>query len=135
MRLQRAMVLNVYGFTSKVSALQFEWAWQKPKNALKVREVINKKPGIGKGFVLSDKIRVLWEMCSIPPWCNQPLRINILPEYEDLVNEVCVKRSCEIPLTAEQFHRRKGYVWPTLPNHLHIEYREMKDLLIGSIRE
>ena len=82
------MVATVYGFTSKVSALQFEWAWQNPHKAIKVRDVISNKQGIGKGVLLRDKLRILWEMCCLPPWSNQPLTINIFPQYQELLNKV-----------------------------------------------
>lgn len=85
------MVCVVHGFTTKESALQFEWALQNPTISIKVRDVIKSKSGIGKGVFLRDKIKIMWEMCCIPPWSNQPLVLNVFPTYTDYLVKVCSK--------------------------------------------
>lgn len=85
------MVATVYGFTTKVSALQFEWAWQNPKKSLKTRDKIIGTAGIGSGALLNDKLKILWEMCCLPPWSNQPLIVNIFPQYKETLDKVFVQ--------------------------------------------
>ena len=85
---QRTMVAIVYGFSTKASALQFEWALQHPKKALKTREIISSKQGIGQGVYLRDKLKIMMEMLAIPPWCHQQLSYNIFPEYVQTINDV-----------------------------------------------
>jgi len=45
------MAMLVHGFPSKLAALQFEWAWQKPAVSRHLKEIMGREPGRRKGPV------------------------------------------------------------------------------------
>ncbi|CAH8337381.1 unnamed protein product [Eruca vesicaria subsp. sativa] len=67
------MVLCIYGFPTNISALQFEWAWQHPRESLAVREAA----AAFKSFSgLSNNIKLAYTMLSLPPWNSLNLTVN-----------------------------------------------------------
>ena len=67
------MILFVYGFPTKHSALQFEWQWQNPKISRIVKSAVEGKT-IKRGP--KGQIDVLFSMLGVLPWKKYPLRIN-----------------------------------------------------------
>eukprot|EP01083_Nonionella_stella_P168063 566323_1 len=70
------MVLFIYGFPTKHSALQFEWAWQKPKYSRLVKHYLAKTSYKGAVNTLNGKIKILFEMLHVLPFANYALNIN-----------------------------------------------------------
>ncbi|KAK3126704.1 hypothetical protein QOZ80_7AG0560970 [Eleusine coracana subsp. coracana] len=67
------MVLCIYGFPTNVAALQFEWAWQHPRESLAVREAAsNFKSLSGAG----TKVKLAYAMLNLPSWENLNLTVN-----------------------------------------------------------
>ena len=80
------MLLFVYGFPTKHSALQFEFAWQHPKYSRLLKEHRQKFKGGIRG-----KIEVLALMLNIRPFVNYALNINwtkqqLCDQYVSLLN-------------------------------------------------
>ena len=69
------MVLFVCGFPSKIAALQFEWAWQNPRKSRLVWQAARALTNVGPLYKLQFKVRILYEMLQLKPWCVHPLRI------------------------------------------------------------
>ena len=69
------MVLFVCGFPSKIAALQFEWAWQNPRKSRLVWQAARALANVGPPYKLQAKVRILYEMLQLKPWCVHPLRI------------------------------------------------------------
>ncbi|CAL9128789.1 unnamed protein product [Musa acuminata var. zebrina] len=67
------MVLCIYGFPSNVSALQFEWAWQHPKESLAVRKAASSFKSLSG---IANKIKIAYTMLSLPAWENSNLTVN-----------------------------------------------------------
>lgn len=83
------MVLLVYGFPSKVAALQFEWAWQNPhlsrQVSMEVKLSLRKKiEGKSQDTKLrpsmKQRIEILREMLGFEGWRRWPLKVAILDE-------------------------------------------------------
>lgn len=69
------MVLCVYGFPSKVSALKFEWAWQHPTQSVAVRKAaacLKSSKGIAR------KIKLVYTMLTLAEWKDLNLTLNFL---------------------------------------------------------
>ncbi|BBN05879.1 structure-specific endonuclease subunit SLX1 [Marchantia polymorpha subsp. ruderalis] len=69
------MVLCVYGFSSHVAALQFEWAWQHPLKSLAVREAAGGMPSL-KG--VPGMVRLVCTMVTLPEWQSLNLTIQFI---------------------------------------------------------
>ncbi|XP_020693353.1 structure-specific endonuclease subunit SLX1 [Dendrobium catenatum] len=67
------MVLCIYGFPSNVSALQFEWAWQHPRESLAVRKAASSFKSLSG---LANKIKLAYSMLNLPSWENLNLTVN-----------------------------------------------------------
>ncbi|KAK9125926.1 hypothetical protein Scep_014772 [Stephania cephalantha] len=67
------MVLCVYGFPTNVSALQFEWAWQHPKESLCVRQAA---ASLKSHSGIANKIKLVYLMLNLSPWQSLKLTVN-----------------------------------------------------------
>ncbi|KAG1338126.1 structure-specific endonuclease subunit SLX1 [Cocos nucifera] len=67
------MILCIYGFPSNVSALQFEWAWQHPKESLAVRKAASNFKSLSG---IANKIKLANTMLSLPAWEKLNLTVN-----------------------------------------------------------
>ena len=78
------MVLVVSGFPTQVAALQFEWAWQHPKESRIVRDAAAAcLKGLGRPWQLRAKMRVVFEMLNLPEWCRLPLSLRFSSHAHD----------------------------------------------------
>ncbi|KAJ4828916.1 hypothetical protein Tsubulata_008089 [Turnera subulata] len=67
------MVLCIYGFPTNVSALQFEWAWQHPRESVNVREAA----AAFKTFSgVANKIKLAYTMLNLPAWSSLGITVN-----------------------------------------------------------
>ncbi|XP_058110589.1 structure-specific endonuclease subunit SLX1 [Magnolia sinica] len=67
------MILCIYGFPSNVAALQFEWAWQHPKESLAVRKAAASFKSLGG---IANKIKLAYAMLALPAWQTLNLTVN-----------------------------------------------------------
>ena len=72
------MVAFVHGFSSKVSALQFEWAWQHPTVSLKVRDALGHLRIKKSSYSVELRMQVMGTMLAIEPWCGENLSVHFL---------------------------------------------------------
>ena len=72
------MLAFVHGFTNKVSALQFEWAWQKPMLSLHVRDHIGHLSLKKRTYSASKLLQVLPVMAALPRYASHPLTVHFL---------------------------------------------------------
>eukprot|EP00667_Euglena_gracilis_P014195 EG_transcript_14691 len=119
------MMVCVYGFPSKVAALQFEWAWQNPlkSKALQPRRELF-QGRIGRPHMLKTKFAVLHEMLNTRPWLQFNLTVHMFhrERYEDILG------------TFEVANRRApGYALPAMPPHMRLLFGglEVLDTLCG----
>ena len=121
------MMVCVYGFPSKVAALQFEWAWQHP---LKSKLLAHRRPQfqgkIGRPHMLKAKFAILHEMLNCRPWFNFHLTVHMFHQerYEDIMG------------TFQTMTRKRNpsYGLPALPSHTRLVFGgfEMLDTLCGN---
>ncbi|XP_021716323.1 uncharacterized protein LOC110684215 [Chenopodium quinoa] len=67
------MVLCIHGFPTNVAALQFEWAWQHPKESLAVREAAAGFKTLGG---LANKIKLALTMLTLHSWQSLNLTVS-----------------------------------------------------------
>ena len=75
------MVVVVYGFSNKNSALQFEWAWQNPHKSRHLKDGDYRS----KEKHLTAKIKVLESMLQASPYNRWPLNVYITNHNVSLV--------------------------------------------------
>ncbi|KAL0218736.1 hypothetical protein P9112_004389 [Eukaryota sp. TZLM1-RC] len=80
-------VLYVSGFADKISALQFEYAWQHPTHSRLLRKYAQNIKKQGRRHLIRYKLAVLQKMLSeCSPWNTMPLNISLCdPSYETLL--------------------------------------------------
>ena len=71
------MVAVVTGFPTKTAALQFEWAWQHPRDSRALREPAKAAGLITKRGVVA-KLQLLSLLLGLPPFVHWPLGLHLL---------------------------------------------------------
>ncbi|KFK24520.1 hypothetical protein AALP_AAs65934U001100 [Arabis alpina] len=97
------MVLCIYGFPTNVSALQFEWAWQHPRQSLAVREAAAAFKSVSG---LASKIKLAYTMLNLPSWNSLNLTVNYFSSK----------------------YSHHGGLSPRLPLHMKVQVCPMDDL-------
>lgn len=78
------MVAVVHGFTNKVAALQFEYAWQHPKRSRLLREAFAAHLTVRRAQGVSGKMAVLALLLATAPFSSQPLAVHLVEENDRL---------------------------------------------------
>ncbi|KAL5720842.1 hypothetical protein ACHQM5_013472 [Ranunculus cassubicifolius] len=97
------MILCIYGFPSKISALQFEWAWQHPPLAVAAE---NAAKGLEGVYGIADRVMLAYTMLTNPPWQGLNLTVNFLSTKYINYSAGC----------------------PSLPNHMKVQFCPMDEL-------
>eukprot|EP00756_Hemistasia_phaeocysticola_P015191 Hpha_TRINITY_DN15391_c5_g4::TRINITY_DN15391_c5_g4_i1::g.90883::m.90883/K15078/SLX1; structure-specific endonuclease subunit SLX1 len=78
------MLYCIHGFTSKVLALQFEWAWQHPNRSKVIREEwersIKGRSGCGRPFSVHQKFALMLLLVRVQPFAGAKLTIQVLED-------------------------------------------------------
>eukprot|EP01112_Ceratiomyxa_fruticulosa_P006497 TRINITY_DN17300_c0_g1_i1.p1 TRINITY_DN17300_c0_g1~~TRINITY_DN17300_c0_g1_i1.p1 ORF type:complete len:324 (-),score=62.86 TRINITY_DN17300_c0_g1_i1:214-1185(-) len=70
------VVLAVSGFSDDISALKFEWAWQKPHQSQFLKHLYPLKGVGGAQTKLKAKVRYLYHLVNVFPWSEANLTIH-----------------------------------------------------------
>eukprot|EP00268_Persea_americana_P034339 TRINITY_DN33981_c1_g1_i2.p1 TRINITY_DN33981_c1_g1~~TRINITY_DN33981_c1_g1_i2.p1 ORF type:complete len:428 (+),score=79.43 TRINITY_DN33981_c1_g1_i2:99-1382(+) len=97
------MILCMFGFPSNVSALQFEWAWQHPRESLAVRKAAASFKSLSG---IANKIKLAYTMLTLPAWENLNLTINFFSTKYMKYTAGC----------------------PTLPQQMNVQFGSMDEL-------
>ncbi|PWN17801.1 hypothetical protein BCV69DRAFT_295697 [Microstroma glucosiphilum] len=138
------MEMLVYGFGSKIAALQFEWAWQKASLSRHLRQTVavpisgmgSSTPGTGLGTTTmatrpifprqgkgrgtyrppSQQILVLRCLLRSEPFCHWGLRLAFFAEWVWAAWEKAQSESAAIASSSAPLARRSGRVLPAQEN-------------------
>jgi len=128
----------VHGFTNKIAALKFEWAWQNPKRSRHLAQLVSALQ-FPKG--IEGVFMTLHLMLRSDPWCKHPLNVLLLNERAKEVFNKCQlpgairsrwrgktakdKKACD---NSEEKARGPGrgpkrttYTLPPLPPHISVQ--------------
>lgn len=83
----------VTGFSTKVQALQFEWAWQHPRKSRHVRPAAQALGMADKVKAPKKRVQILFRMLNIPPWSGLPLSVYFPSTRHAEMQRGC----CELP--------------------------------------
>ncbi|KAI4311465.1 hypothetical protein MLD38_036359 [Melastoma candidum] len=97
------MVICIYGFPTHVSALQFEWAWQHPRESLAVRKVAESFKSFSG---VANKIKLAYSMLNVSKWQSMNIRVNYFSTK----------------------YKKHSAGCPSLPKCMKVEIRQMDDL-------
>lgn len=89
------MCAIVTGFPSKTAALQFEWAWQHPKESRAVRDTARESGLLTKRGVAS-KLHILGLMLGAQPFIHWPLGLHLI-DTAIHAHLVSAKAPCPLP--------------------------------------
>ncbi|KAK6909929.1 hypothetical protein I203_103955 [Kwoniella mangroviensis CBS 8507] len=116
------MQMIVYGFPSKLTALQFEWAWQKPELSRHLR-ISDDHTGEDLGPIFSKdakrnwverKLAVAHALLSRPPFNRLPLHLRFfVPEVHDLFHNL--EQNDSRPVSSRRTKKRVTQDWSPLP--------------------
>ena len=81
------MVLVVSGFSDKVQALRFEWAWQRPASCRATRTLARERGVSDKTSAPGKKAMVMCGMLNTAPWKHMPLTVHCMSEVGERLIE------------------------------------------------
>ena len=129
------VVCVVYGFTSKVVALQFEWQWTYPRKSKRMRVVM----GLRRWATgARGKVETLYALLCSAPWRTMPLHVRFVSTDGWALHDSIVQRSAKERKEWEKrnrgetdeereaaYHRRHIYA---LPEHVSITAGPLEEL-------
>lgn len=117
------MVLFVYGFPTKNSALKFEWHLQHPKKSRLVKNYL-KQRSYKRG--IHGRIKILFEMLSLAPWKNYLLNINFTTDAH--YDTYFIKNTIKLKTNKTQKNNDRINQSLKYPPHMKIYVRELTQL-------
>ncbi|PPQ98457.1 hypothetical protein CVT24_004135 [Panaeolus cyanescens] len=91
------MQMIVHGFPSRLSALQFEWAWQHPHRSRHLRDGDKNIFGNRAARILSKNILIVRNMIALHPFNTWPLHVKLFTEEAVKFWEASANKSLSLP--------------------------------------
>ena len=106
------MIVVVHSFPTEKKVLQFEWDWQHPEKATRIKEAYEKLKGkhIGSMYSVSYKLHLLAEMLQTPIYRRLPLGIYITTHRYDDILRTCPQIPKQITIQFGEIGKVMQYV-------------------------